>query len=67
MIVDIHNTPMRGKYLLHYTSMVEGDKVECHTIQRQREFTMTSHRNAIEIEKSWPLTKFKKSAFIDQA
>ena len=29
-IVDIHNTLMRGKKVLHNTSMVRGDKVECH-------------------------------------
>ena len=45
-IVDIHNTPMRGKQFLNNTSMSKGDKVECYTIQRKRGFTMTSQSDA---------------------
>ena len=48
--------------------MAEGDKAECHTVQRQREFTLKICRAISEkLEKSRPFTKISKISFIAHA
>ena len=38
-IADLYKTPMEAKSSCTFTLMAEGDKAECHVVQRQREFT----------------------------
>ncbi len=47
--------------------MAEGDKVECHTVQRKKEFIVKLHSNIIENREQLTRTKSKKIAFIAQA
>ncbi len=52
---------------MHFTSMAEGDKVEYHTVQRQREFTVKLQSNIKEVREGSTKTKSTKIAFIAQA
>ena len=40
-ITDFHNILMRGKWVLHNTSMAKRDEAEYHEVQRQRKFTIS--------------------------
>ena len=68
-ITDLHKTPIRGKSSCTFTLMAKGDKVECHVVQRQREFYTENFVEQItknNKERS-DFAKLQKIAFIVQA